>query len=120
VVQQEGKPEAERKFADRRDHRVEDGELDSDPKHPVLEQRDVVLPADEEARAADAGVGEAEPHAEPERIGEEDDQQPGGRQHEQEDQEPAVVEQPQKPVLLGPDLGPLRRCRHCHPPAGAS
>ncbi len=41
--------------------------------------------------AADLGVGEAEPRAEPERIGEEQQQQHRGRQKEQQAERVAVV-----------------------------
>ena len=60
--------------------RVEDRE----PEQAVVPQRLVVLEADEHAGPADARIGEAEPDAEPERIGEKDEQKDRRRQHEQQ------------------------------------
>src|SRR3546814_12803214 len=60
--------------------------------------RDEVLEAGKDAGAADLGVGEGEPEAEAQRIGQEDGQQPHRRQHADEDQERFPVEQPSEPA----------------------
>jgi hypothetical protein len=120
MIEQHRQPQAEREFADGREERIDDGELDRGPEYPVAEQRIVVLPADEEPRAPDPRVGEAEPDAKPERIGQEKQQQAGRRQHEQKHQEPAIVEQPQKAVLPRPPIGRLGYCRHDPPSRSVS
>ena len=51
----------------------------------------VVLEADEDARPADPRVGEAEPDAETQRIGQEAEQEDRRRQHEQEAERVAAV-----------------------------
>ena len=84
LIQQQRQPEPEDEFQDRGDDRVEKRVEDREPEHRVLGQEDVVLEPDEHPVAADARVGEAEPDAETERIGQEADKEDGGRQHEEE------------------------------------
>ena len=99
VVEQHRQPQPEREFPDRRDGRVEDRVGHRHPEHRIVRQRDEILQADEMAGLADRGVGDRQPEAEAERIGQEDQQQPGRRQHAQRDQECLVVEQPGQPAV---------------------
>ena len=59
-----------------------------------------LLPADERAAPADGGVGEGEPDAEAERIGEEHHQEPDRGRQAHHDQEQLVVQQPGEPARL--------------------
>ena len=90
LVEEQRQPEAEREFQDRGDDRVEQRVEDRQPEDGVVPEILVVLEADEDAGPADARVGEAEPDAEAERIGEEDEQQRRRRQHEQKAEEAAA------------------------------
>ena len=75
------------------DRGVEDGVEHRQEEHAVAEEGDIVLDVDESARTADLGVGEAEPGAEAEWIGEQHQQQRGRRQHEEQAEEMPVVEE---------------------------
>ena len=90
LVEEQRQPEAEHEFQDRGADRVEQRVEDGEPEDGVVPEIFVVLQADEDAGAADARVGEAEPDAEAQRIGEEDEQQRCRRQHEAEGEEAAA------------------------------
>ena len=83
LVEQQREPEAQAELDDARDHRVEDRVEQREARDLVAPEEFEVLEADPFAGAADLGVGEAEPRAEPERIGEEHQQQRRRGQHEQ-------------------------------------
>ncbi len=59
-------------------------------------------PARPLAGTADLGVGEGEPDAQPQRIGQEHRQQPDGRQQAHQHEERLVVEDPREPAGLRP------------------
>ena len=94
LVQEQRQPEAEHEFQDRGADRVEQRVEDREPEDGVVPEIFVVLQADEDAGTADAGVGEAEPDAEAERIGEEDEEQRCRRQHEAEGEETTAFREP--------------------------
>jgi hypothetical protein len=94
LVEQQGQPQAQHEFQDRGDDGVENGVEHRQPEHAVVEQEAIVLEADEVASPADARIGEAEPDAEPQRIGEKAQQEHARRQHEQECQRSPAVVQP--------------------------
>ena len=71
VVEQQRQPEAEREFSEGRDRRIEHAVEHRVPPQGIGQQILEVLEADENAAPADRGVGEGEPDAEAERIGEE-------------------------------------------------
>ncbi len=110
VVQQQCQPEAEQKFTYRRDDRVHDRIGHRHPEHRVLGERDEIIQPDEVAGLADRRVGQRQPQAEAERIGEEHDQQPGGGQHAQCGQERLVVEQLGQPAVRPARHEPNCRC----------
>ena len=91
AVEEQREPEAKRELDDARHHRVEDGVEEREARDRIVPEELVVLEADPRAGAPDLGVGEAEPEAEPERIGQEDDQQQCRWQHEQHAQRIAIV-----------------------------
>ena len=70
------------------------------PPQRIGQQILEILEADENAAPADGGVGEGEPDAEAERVGEEHRQQPDRRRQAHHDQERLVVEQPDEPARL--------------------
>ena len=94
LVQQQRQPQPEHELEDARDDRVEERVEQRQPRDRVAPQELVVLEADPLAGAADLGVGEAEPDAQAERIGQEQQQQHRRRQHEQQPERVAVVLQP--------------------------
>jgi len=74
-----------------------------------------ILQADEDAAPADGGVGEGEPDAKAERIGQENREQADRRRQAHDDQERLVVEQPDDPARLSLlDYASRRQCRHRH------
>ena len=91
LVQQQREIEADGEFDGAGDERVEQRVEDREPEDRVVPQPLVVLGADELPDAADLGVGEGEPDAEPERIGQEEDQERHRRQHEPEAEPVPVV-----------------------------
>ena len=97
-VQQQGEPQAEGEFYDGGHRRVEHGVPDGGDEHTVGDEVLEVLQPDPVAVAADLGVGEGEPDAQAERVGEEGQQQPGGRKQADTDQEYPVVEQAGQPA----------------------
>ena len=94
VVEQDREAEAEPEFEHAGDDRVEEGVEHREPEHRVVPQPGEVLEADEDARAPDLGIGEAQPDAEAERIGQEQDQERRRRQHEPEADPVAIVLEP--------------------------
>ena len=70
---------------------VEERVEERQPGDRVAPQELVVLEADPLARPADLGVGEAEPEAQAERIGQEQQQQHRRGQHEEQPERVAVV-----------------------------
>ncbi len=71
VVEQQRQPEAERELSEGRDRGIEHAVEHRAPPQGIGEQILEVLEADEDAALADGGVGEGEPDAETERVGEE-------------------------------------------------
>ncbi len=112
VVEQQRQPEAEREFSEGGDGGVEHAVEHRVPPQWIGQQILEILQPDKDAAAADRGVGEGEPDAEPERIGQEHQQQPDRRRQAHGDQERLVVEQPHQPAGLSL-RGPLRSHR-CH------
>ena len=106
VVEQQREPEPEPELSDRRDRRVEHAVEDRLPEQPVADQELEILEPDPLPAPADRGVGERQPDAEAERIGEEREQQAGRRQHANEDEERLPVEQAHEPIGLGADGRP--------------
>jgi len=100
VVQKQRQPEAERKFSEGRDRRVEHAVKHRAPPQRVAHEILEILQSDEDAAPPDRGVGEGEPDAEAERIGQEHGQQADRRRQADDDQERLVVEQPGQPVGL--------------------
>ena len=100
VVEQQRQPEAEREFSEGRDRGVEDAVEHRAPPQGIGPQILEILQPDEDAALADGGVGEGEPDAEAERIGEEYREQPDRRRQAHHDQERLVVEQPGQPARL--------------------
>ena len=74
AVQQQREPQAEHELQDAGDDRVDKRVEQRQQRHRVLDQKRVVLPADPDTVTADLRVGEAEPGAEAEWIGEEHQQ----------------------------------------------
>ena len=100
VVEQQRQPEAEAEFPDRGDRRCRTRCRTPRSRRRVAQQVLEVLEADEHAAAADRGVGEGEPDAEAERIGQEHHQQADRRQQADDDQEGLPVEQARQPSGL--------------------
>ena len=96
VVQEQREIEAKAEFQDGRDRRVEDRVEDDEPEDAVVEQRDVVLEPDEEARPADLGVGESQPYTEAERVCQERQQQDRRGRHADDGKDIPIVEQVDK------------------------
>ena len=107
VVEQQRQPEAEREFSEGRDRGVEHAVEHRAPPQGIGPQILEILEADEDAAPADGGVGEGEPDAEAERIGEEYREQPDRRRQAHHDQERLVVEQACDPARL-PDCATRR------------
>ena len=114
VVQQQRQPEAEREFSEGRDRRIEDAVEHRVPPQRIGQQVLEVLEADEDAAPADRGVGEGEPDAEAQRIGQEHQQQADRRRQANDDQERLVVEQPRQPVRLPLNQTSRRQRRYGH------
>ena len=115
LVEQQREIEPDREFDGAGDAGVEQRVEHREPEHRVAPQPFVVFEADENAGAADARVGEREPDAEPERIGEKQDQERRRRQHEPE-AEPIAVDLEPVPRgdvarLRATDLAVRSRCR---------
>ena len=100
LVQQQRQPEAERELSDGGDAGVEDAVEHRVPPHRIAEQVLEVLQPDEHAAPADGRVGEGQPDAEAQRIGQEHRQQADRRHQAHDDQEHLVVEQPRQRVRL--------------------
>ena len=71
AVQQQGQPEAERELDDARDRRIENRVEEHEPRDGIAPNKFEVLEPDEFAAASYLCVGETEPRAEAQRIGEE-------------------------------------------------
>ena len=71
LVEQQREPQAEHELDDARDDRIEERVEEREARDRVAPQVLEILEADPYAAAADLGVGEPEPRAEAERIGEE-------------------------------------------------
>src|SRR3954453_8473138 len=82
MVEQHGEIEPDGEFDDAGNHGVEQRVEYREPEYAVAPQPFIVLGADERAGAADACVGEREPHAEPERVGQEQDTERQRPKHE--------------------------------------
>ena len=74
-VQQQRQPETERKFQDRGDEGIDQGVEDGEPEDRIPGEKLVVFQPDEDPVPAYAGIGETEPDAEAERIGEKTDEE---------------------------------------------
>ncbi len=98
VVEQHRQPEAEREFTDRGDAGVQHAVEHGVPPHRIGEQILEVFQANEDAAPADRRVGEGEPDAESQRIGQEHHQQADCRRQANDDQEHLVVEQPRQRI----------------------
>ena len=64
-----------------------------EPRDRVAPQEPEIIESDEDAPAPDLRVGETEPSAEAERVGEENEQHDGGRQQKQQAERVAAVVQ---------------------------
>ncbi|MGY3289024.1 hypothetical protein ACVWWP_002091 [Bradyrhizobium sp. LM3.6] len=93
-------PEAERELPERRDRRVHHAVEHRVPPQGIGEQILEVLQADVDAFSADRCVGEGEPDAEAQRIGQEHREQPDRGCEAHHDQERLVVEQAYQPGWL--------------------
>ena len=91
LVEQEREIEPDREFEHAGDAGIEQRVEHREQEHRVVRQPLVVLEPDEDAGPADARVGERQPDAEPERIGEKQNQERRRRQHEPE-AEPVAVD----------------------------
>lgn len=114
VVEQQCEPEAERELSKGRDPRVDHAVEHRVPPQGIGEQILEILEADEDAFSADRRVGEGEPDAEAERIGQEHREQPDRRCEAHHDQERLVVEQAHQPGGLPVHEGRRRECGHGH------
>ena len=94
LVEQQREIKPDREFDGAGDDRVEQRVEHREPERRVVPQPFVVFEPDEYAGAADARVGERQPDAEAERIGQKQDQERRRRQHEPERQPVAVGLQP--------------------------
>jgi hypothetical protein len=90
AVEDQRQPQAEHEFSDRGDDRVEERVEHRQPEHAVVPQILEILQADEDAGAADHGVGHRQPEAESERIGEEQAEHRRRRQQKNQADEVAV------------------------------
>jgi hypothetical protein len=110
LVQEHRQPQAEPELRHRGDDGVEERVEDREPEHRVVGQPKVVLQPHEDSRAPDPRVGEAEPDAEAERVGQEAEKEDRGGQHEhQPEAVPALGDASEEPV-------PARAC-HAVPPS---
>ena len=116
LVQQQRQPEPQRELQDRREHRVDDRVGDREPEHRVVPQVLIVLEADEDSGPADLRIGEAEPDAEPERIGQEDEQDRRRRQQEQDAEHRPVLGQSGEAARSDPERRRLHDGRQLRPP----
>src|SRR5258708_23780169 len=115
IVEEQRQPEAEREFPEGRDRGIE-----PTVEHRVAPQRIgqqilEILETDENAAPADGGVGESEPDAEAQRIGQEYREQADRRRQAHHDQERLVVEQPRPPTRLSAHKSTNSPCRYRPP-----
>src|SRR6202165_4732597 len=100
VVQQQRQPEAEREFSKRRDGGVEHAVEHRVPPQRIGQQILEVFQPDKNPAAADGGIGERQPDAQSERVGEEHQQQADRRRQADDDKKWLIVEQPHQPARL--------------------
>src|SRR5690554_1724522 len=84
LIQDERQPQPQDELQDRGDGGVEQGIEYRQPEDGVAPEPLVILETDENTGATDGGVGEAQPDAEPERIGQEAQKKDRCRQHEEQ------------------------------------
>ncbi len=117
VVQQQRQPETEREFSEGGDGGIEHAVEHRAPPQRVGQQILEIFQSDKDPAPADRRIGERQPDAQPERIGEEHRKQADRGRQANDDQERLVVEQPGQPTRLPRNYTSRRsrlECRYGH------
>ncbi len=91
-VEQERQPHPQRQLEEGGPERVEAGVPECGPEDRVVPRLDEIVQADEDPDIAHAGVGQREPHAHHERIGDEQAEEDDRRGEQDEREQPLVFE----------------------------